>query len=84
MVNHACQGHIFVVARSDTDVQFFRYIPLSSWFPSKFPSRWLELNIFFWYSECLEELAINVLFWTYCQTLNGQDPVLTLLNPWCR
>ena len=68
MVNNAWQGHIFVVARSDTDVQIVRYIPLSSWFPPKFPSRLLELNIFFRCSECLKELAINVLFWTYSQT----------------
>ena len=33
---------------------------------------------FFRYSECLEESAINVLFWTYSQTFNGQDPVLAL------
>ena len=38
MVKNACQGHISVVDRSDTDVQVVRYIPLSSWFRPKFPS----------------------------------------------
>ena len=39
---------------------------------------------FFRCSECLEELAINVLFWTILKVKNGQDPVLILLNPWCK
>ena len=81
MVNHAWQGHIFVVVRSDTDVQIVRDIPLSSWFPPLFPSEQLKRNNFHQVQRISEESAINVLFWTYSQTLNGHDPMVTSCEP---
>ena len=44
-------------------VQIVRYSPLST-----FPSGEVEWNTFITKSEYLEELAINVLFWTCSQT----------------
>ena len=42
-------------------------IPLST-FPSEVSLTIAGVDYFFRYSECLEELAISVLFWTYSQT----------------
>ena len=70
-----------MVARSDTDVQIVRDIPLSNWFPPMFPSEQLNFNNFHQVQRTSEESAINVLFWTYSQTLNGHDPLVTSCEP---
>ena len=69
--------HMLVVASSDTDVQIVRYIPLSS-----FPSGQVEMNNFHQVKRMIGRIG-NVSFSTYSQTFVGQDPVLTLVNPWC-
>ena len=53
-MDSAWQGHIFVVARSDTDVQIVRYIPLSL-----FPSGQLNFDNFHQVQRMIRGIGIQ-------------------------